>query len=92
MMEEAKRLASEGKSVAIIVGSDVSKTQMESDLSGTGVRVVLHRDPNIDWERLAIKGWNSTNAITLIDHYAIEQKYSRLLEMLHRYDQPIPPQ
>jgi hypothetical protein len=44
-------------------------------------------DSIVDWERLAIRG-GYPNRVLLVDHYAIETKFKRQLEMLRRYDYP----
>jgi hypothetical protein len=43
---------------------------------------------NIDWENLTIRGYPSTEdkTVVLVDHYVIEMKFKKLLNMLHRYD------
>jgi hypothetical protein len=41
----------------------------------------------IDWESLTIPGMRGMrNGVLLVDHYAIEEKFKKHLEMLHRYD------
>jgi len=42
-------------------------------------------DSIIDWEHLSISG-GYPNRVLLVDHYAIETKFKRQLEMLRRYD------
>ena len=39
---------------------------------------------NFDWDTLRIKG--EPNSKILLDHYTVEAKFEKLLEMYHRYD------
>lgn len=38
-----------------------------------------------DWEQMRLVGAHP-NCAVLVDHYAIEKRYARILEMLHRFD------
>lgn len=40
---------------------------------------------NLDWNSLTAGGANS-NIVVLVDHHAIEVRYSRQLEMMTRFD------
>lgn len=40
---------------------------------------------NFDWQTMTLVGAHP-NCVVLVDHYAIEQTWSRMLEMLHRFD------
>ena len=40
---------------------------------------------NFDWDTLTLIGGHS-NCEVLVDHFAIEQRFSRVFEMLHRFD------
>lgn len=40
---------------------------------------------NLDWETVSLKGAHP-NCIVLVDHATIEARFSKLIEMLHRFD------
>jgi hypothetical protein len=40
---------------------------------------------NFDWQKMQLLNAHQ-NCVVLVDHYAIEKKYSAMLEMLHRFD------
>lgn len=87
MIEEAKRLAENGKTVYVIAANEPQRRKLQR-IVGERVKVeTASTAGNFDWEQLRLIG-SHPNCVTLIDHYAIESRFSRLLEMLHRFDPP----
>ena len=87
MLDEAKRMAADGKAVYVIAANELQANELRS-LAGESVKVETAKSAgNFDWEQLRLVGAHP-NCVTLIDHYAIESRFARVLEMLHRFDPP----
>ncbi len=87
MLDEARRLADEGKAVYVIAANEAQRRQLQS-VAGENVKVETHTTAgNFDWEQMRLIG-SYPNCVTLVDHYAIESRFAKVLEMLHRFDPP----
>jgi ABC-type branched-subunit amino acid transport system substrate-binding protein len=89
MLAEAVKLAKKGKAVYIVVADMAQKRQMEKQFGkafwGLGIKFETPYSPgNFDWETMTFRGAHP-DCVTLVDHYAIEARFPRLVEMLHRY-------
>lgn len=73
MLEEAKRLCSEGREVYIIVANEYERLRIRKLLrDNPGISVETSYSPgDFDWDAMQLRGTNR-NCVTLIDHYAIE--------------------
>lgn len=93
MLEHAKQLALAGRAVYVIADNERDLRRLEIECFKTG-------EPNLgikfetqqslgtfDWEQMRLIGAHP-NCVVLVDHHAIEDKYARILEMLHAYDEP----
>lgn len=87
LIEEAKRLQQQGKPVVVVVatGQQVNEVRIKT---GDTVRVVHSQSPEWDWNEMRLYG-HPLEIEYLIDHYAIEKKYSKVLQALHRFDPPM---
>lgn len=87
MLVEAERLASDGRAVYVIAANMAEVSRLQSLLrSDSGVKVETCDSPgNFDWDTLSLKGAHP-NCVVLVDHYAIECRFRRILDELHRYD------
>lgn len=103
MLEEAIRLIADHKDVLIVAHDSRQITNLKQRLDQIGANAGLSFTPSescrvdfikaasplFDWKRLQVI--EKTRGITvLVDHFAIEATFARLLEMLHRYDPPQP--
>ena len=84
MLEEAKQLADAGHIVCLVFhtaryANDVRLKQTEHPPL---IKYESASSINFDWFTMTIRG---EDCIVLVDHYAIEQRYSQI-EMLHRFD------
>ena len=90
MLEHAKKLAREGRAVYVIADNtrDARRLQM---LCGEPTLGIKFETPptigNLDWEHMQLRGAHP-NCVVLVDHYAIEDRFARVLAMLHAYDEP----
>lgn len=93
MLEHAKKLAREGRTVYVIADNTRDMHQMEITCGepklGIKFMSVTSVPGYFDWERMRAVGMKE-GAIVLVDHHAIEDKFSKVLEMLHAYDSPTP--
>lgn len=90
MLEHAKKLAREGRAVYVIADNtnDARRLQMLCGEPNLGIKFETPRSPgNFDWEQMRLVGAHP-NCVVLVDHYAIEDRFARVLEMLHAYDEP----
>ena len=93
MLEEAKRLNDEGRSVYVVAAWSQDRNRLEIEFGskyGTqhGVKFETPKSlRNLDWSTMRLKGANP-NCIVLVDHHAIERKYAVILKMLHAFDLP----
>ena len=91
MMEEAKALARVGRAVYVILGYPAHKRHLEDEESvQLGIKFETPTSmSNFDWPTMSLKGAHR-NCVVLVDHYAIESYFSRMLAVLHRYDKEKP--
>lgn len=93
MLEHAKRLALAGRAVYVIADNERDRRRLEIECFKTGepnlgIKFETSGSPgNFDWEQMRLIGAHP-NCVVLVDHHAIEDKYARVLEMLHAYDDP----
>lgn len=92
MIQEAIRLAREGRAVYVIAADQSHRKLLESQIpDGLGISVETPGTTgNFDWQRMELRGAHE-NCVVLADHYAIESNWPRMLEMLHRFDPPAAP-
>ncbi|MBL4744123.1 MAG: hypothetical protein JKX87_05745 [Cycloclasticus sp.] len=90
MVSEAKSLAESGRAVYILFNersqADNWRKLFGEALAETlGVKFETVGDVGIDWETMTVRG-AYPNCIFLVDHHAIERRYEKQLEMMHKYD------
>lgn len=93
MLNEAKRLNDAGRAVYVIANTESEAMRLSDQFKEltdqpTGVKfetpgTIRH----FDWETLRPKGAHP-NCVFLVDHFVIEQRFARILEMLHAFDSP----
>ena len=88
MMREAIRLAEAGQDVVVVVAGAkqahdlfVEYDLITMPLVHLTTEAVANRD--IDWMSMRMK---RTGMVLLVDHYVLERRYPKILEMLHRFD------
>jgi len=88
MLEEAVRLAEANRAVYVVMGNHQQAKTFENKMpQGLGIQFETAQSlSNFDWETLTLPGAHP-NCVVLVDHYAIESKFNRILEELHRYDE-----
>ena len=91
MMEEAKARARAGRGGYVILGHAAHKRHLEDEESiHLGIKFETPTSmSNFDWPTMRLKGAHP-NCLVLVDHYAIESYFSRMLAVLHRYDKEKP--
>lgn len=96
MLEHAKQLAAQGKAVYVIAANKQHADQLAVALGGErmgvdigdGIKVETPEScSNFDWHTMSLRGAHP-NCVVLVDHFAIERRFSRILEALHAYDLP----
>lgn len=90
MVEEAIRLAKEGKMVYLVFNTvrDCREFSLKHRLTEHRLIKTFHMShPDLNWETMQID-YGLKDAVTLVDHYVIECRYSKVLDMLHRFDPP----
>ena len=89
MLNEAIRLADEGRAVYVIAASHDHARRLSALLpEDCGVKVEPpDAKGNLDWQATRLQGGHP-NCVVLVDHYAIEKHYWCLLDMWHRFDAP----
>jgi hypothetical protein len=86
MLEEAKKLAEGGRAVYIVAANKKHQLQLAKLLGDgnpyscvSGIKVETENSlSNFDWETLSLKGAHP-NCVVFVDHFAIEEKLSRVL-------------
>lgn len=91
MIEDAKRIADSGKKVLVLFSNaqqvSWAKKRFSETCSRKGVSFcALSQTPAFSWATLTASGVDSDTEV-LIDHYAIESRFSKALSMLHKYDE-----
>lgn len=94
LLEDAIRLAKEGRAVYIVAANnDHILTLLDmfddlSELSAQELGVKFETASSLstfDLFEMRLKNAHS-NCVVLVDHFAIETRFQKVLEMLHRYD------
>lgn len=88
MLEHAKKLAREGRAVYVIADNteDARRLQMHCGEPSLGIKFETPLTlGNFDWEQMRIRGAHP-NCVVIVDHHAIEDRFARVLAMLHAYD------
>ena len=90
MLADAKSKATEGRAVYVIAANEAERRRMQQalgqDAPSLGIKVETPGSlGNFDWRSMRLKGAHP-NCVVLVDHFAIEQQFAAVLEMLHRYD------
>lgn len=89
MLEHARKLAWFGKTIYVIADNPDHKKQLEVLFGDPDPRVKFETSSsvgNLDWERMRLIGAHP-NSVVLVDHYAIEERFSKVLLMLHAFDE-----
>ena len=91
MLERARQLARDGRAVYVVAASQHHARQIKQMLGsdeGGGIKVESADGlrNSLDWEGLTLRGAHP-NCVVLVDHYAIESRYSAIIEEWLRYDQ-----
>src|SRR5688572_33456709 len=90
MLEHAKELALAGRAVYVIADNERDARRLEIECFKTGEPNlgIKFETPgslgNFDWEEMRLTGAHP-NCVVLVDHNAIEARFSRLIRMLHAY-------
>lgn len=89
MLAHAKQLEASGRAVYIIASDHQHAGNLRRLLpEETGIKVETPATAgNFDWQTLALRGAHP-NCVVLVDHYAIESHFARMLRMLTAYDLP----
>ena len=86
MLQDAKRLADQGRAVYIVTASPQDTQRIQAQLQDSRINVNTARGlGNVDWESMTLRGAHP-NCVLLFDHYAIESRFGNLLSMLHAYE------
>jgi hypothetical protein len=91
MLEHAKKLARAGRAVYVIADNtrDMRRLEILCGEPNLGIKFETHDSPgNLVWEEMRLRGTHP-NCVVLVDHHAIEDRFARVLEMLHAYDEPL---
>lgn len=93
MLNEAIALSAQGRAVYIVAAHAAHAVALRRLLrreigDRSDIKVETPDDlGNFCWETLSLRGAHP-NCVVLVDHWTIESRFGRLLEMLHRYDPP----
>ncbi len=89
MLADAKAKATEGRAVYVIAANEAERRRMQQlvqDAPNLGIKFETPASlGKFDWRSLRLSGAHP-NCVVLVDHFAIEQQFAAVLEMLHRYD------
>lgn len=88
MIAHARELAKQQKAVYIVAANEQHADTMRKQLGYEphGIKVETEGSlNNLDWKTMTLRGAHPNCAI-LVDHYTIESRFGRMLEMLARYD------
>jgi hypothetical protein len=98
LLKEAYRLASNGRAVYVLACRHDYALKMECDFDDMygkeeSIRLGIKFEspsglPNFDFRTMTLGGGAHPNCCVLVDHYTIELHYARLLQELHRFDEP----
>lgn len=90
MLEHAIRLAGQGRAVYIAVASKFLGDALEAQRGikaawSTSIKIEPYYDLDINWETMTLYGAHK-NCVLLVDHFVIEKKFFRMLQMQEQYD------
>lgn len=88
MLDHARELSKQQRAVYIVAANERHAVMLRKQLGDEphGIKVETEDSlGNLDWETLTMR-WAHPNCVLLVDHYAIESRFGRALEMLTRYD------
>lgn len=90
MLEHAIWLAGQGRAVYVAVGSKFQGKALEAQRGikaawSTSIKIEPYHDLDINWETMTLRGAHK-NCVLLIDHFVIEKKFFRMLQMQEQYD------
>jgi hypothetical protein len=89
MIDEAKRLAAEGRAVYVITtGQQVKRFEGMLGPEKNGIKVECLPMSGFDWRIMRTRG-SHPNCEFLVDHQVIEEQFGAAYEMLHRFDLPL---
>lgn len=89
MLRAALEAAIDGKEVCVATATqadarDLEETFGKETAAKLGIKFKTTTQLNLNWESMTSQ--RHGNYTLLVDHYAIETKLSKALEMLHRFD------
>lgn len=89
MLIDAIHYTTLGKKVFIVVASYAQAINLKSNINcniinDLDINFILHNSPTLDWNTLTIKGIK--DCVVLVDHYVIESKFSKILDMFYTYN------
>lgn len=88
MLEHARELSKQRRAVYIVAANEQHADMLRRELGDEphGIEVETEESiGNLDWQTMTMRGAHP-NCVLLVDHYAIESRFGRMLEMLTRYD------
>lgn len=89
MLREAVELAEQGRAVYVVAANSFHATLLRNILGKDKAQelgIKFEGCPHdFDWETLRVRG-SHPNCVFLVDHHTIEEKFQRILEVLHMYD------
>jgi PIN domain nuclease of toxin-antitoxin system len=83
LIAKAKQLMKEGKTVIVVVAT---KQHVDELAIKHNIKALHCSHPDFDWTQMRLRGI-STPSIYLIDHHAIEKKFSILVHKLREFDE-----
>lgn len=93
MLTEARELALSGKAVYVLGANEQDRFHLLDSFSKMfgpmeanklGIKFESYLE-NFCWDTFILRGAHP-NCVVLVDHFAIESRFRKALEMLHRYD------
>ena len=88
MLEHARKLSGQGRSVYVVAANQHEADRLKK-LIGDGDHGIKVETSwslgNFDWDTLTLLGAHP-NCVVLVDHYAIESRFSAAIQALHAYD------
>lgn len=88
MLKHARELAKQRRAVYVVAANENHAAMLRKQLGDepNGIKVETEQSlGNLDWQTMTLRSAHP-NCVLLVDHYAIESRFGRLLEMLARYD------
>lgn len=90
MLEHAISLAQQGRAVYVAMASKEQGEALELQRRiraawSTSIQIEPYHDLDINWETMTLRGAHK-NCVLLVDHFVIEKKFFRMLQMQEQYD------